>query len=515
MAAALRKAIDATDWDAIHTEGKTRFLVEPSWFASTERCAVLARLCKKYKAARVLEVGACCGLASLTMAKELPDATGEVVALELDPFLAEMGQSVMDNDKNGHKIKYMIGPAMDSLRQIAKDCFEGKIKPFDFLLIDADRAGMMDYFNLFWWESPGMLTDEATVCIDITPFKGQAPIKTRGPSCGDLQGDLWVVPSGQDQIDSLRRTLEASKDHVVYKVAGLLVSHKKDPKADDRSVSRVSTPQFSYAGGLNEGLSHAANPFASFPNDKFKAFGAPRWVAPQPSNPVAELRQAVLNAPWADFYGDGKTMTLVEPNWTGTDARCASLELLITDCKATNVLEIGGFVGITSLTMAIVLPENGRITSVEIDPFLVEFGEAVRKKSTEGAKVTCMVGPASEQLAVLAKRAKDEPDFKPFDFVIIDADRAGVNDYFNTVWKSEGLCSKGATICIDTQPFKGQAPVRLAKQTEGDATQWTLPSGADKVDMLQKTLQGSAQFAVQNLDTLLVVKGTGMADLDL
>jgi len=539
MAAELRAEVEKANWSEVYAEGKTKFLVETSWFASEERCEVLRRLCKKYNATRVLEVGACCGVASLSMAEVLPD-DGEVVALELDPYLAQFGQNIMDKSNCGHKIKYMVGPAMDSLRDIARQCFDGKMKPFDLLLIDADRAGMMDYFKLFWWESPGVLSTQATVCIDITPYKGQAPQVVRGPSSGKLaamgvgtveeeadagQSEVLWVPSGQEQIDELRRTLEASSEHTVYKVANLLVSHSKDGKRDTDAESQLSTPRRKAGGGpwsehkfgsptfspgLSPSLSHAANPFASFPNDRMKGVGAARWVPPVPSNPVMELRNKVMNEDWAALFAAGKTLTRVEANWSGSKERCEVMKCIMSASKITRILEIGSFCGITSLSMAENLPSDGQVVSLELDAFLAKFGDDIRAKCTAGSKIRHLIGLAATSLDLLADEAK-VPDFKPFDLVIIDADRSGMQSYFHKVTTTQGMLAEGGTVCIDITPYKGQMPVRHSTL----ADQWIVPSGMDKVDELVAELQSDDKFTLNKQEGLLLVKVSTMPEIAL
>jgi predicted O-methyltransferase YrrM len=529
MSTELRNAVEKADWEALYNDGKTKFHMQNSWVASEERCEVLRRLIVKYKAKRVLEVGACCGLASLSMAEALPE-DGEVVALEIDDFLAKFGQEHLDKSKDGKKVKYMVGPAMDSLKEIAKKCFEGTVKPFDFLMIDADRAGMMDYFNLFWWESPNLLGDSATVCIDITPYKGQQAVLTRGPSAGDLQGDLWVVPSGQDQIDAVRRTLEASAEHTVYKVADLLVSNARGDKGVRDSESHLSTPRrSSQAGGwkprgsgysaLVQGgspsLTHGANPLASFPNEHLKAVGAARWVPPKPSDPVAELRKALLEENWGKIYEDGKTLTRVESGWASSVERCTLLRKLIQETGAKRVLEIGGFCGISSLSVAEVLPDNGQVVSLEVDPFLVEFGKPIRSKSAADKKINCKVGDAAASLEALAAEAKTDA-IEPFNFVVIDADRARMPDYFKTVWNSPKLLAAGATVCVDIQLYKGQIPVRFQKSGKApEAGQWVLPSGQEQVDELRKTLEASSQFSHYKIGGMFVVKQSALPDIQI
>jgi caffeoyl-CoA O-methyltransferase len=183
----------------------------------------------------------------------------------------------------------------------------------------------------------------------------------------------------------------------------------------------------------------------------------------------------------------------------------------MTAIRANNVLEVGGFCGISALSMAEVLPDNGQITSLELDPFLVEFGKESRLKSTAGHKMKSIVGPAMASLKMLAD---EKENGLAYDFVVIDADRDNMVDYFQFVWDAPGFLSQGATVCIDGQPYKGQTPVRYVKHGKAPAAdQWILPTGQDKVNELQKLLETSARFSFYKIGGLFVVKETGMSNL--
>lgn len=170
--------------------------------------------------------------------------------------------------------------------------------------------------------------------------------------------------------------------------------------------------------------------------------------------------------------------------------------------------------------MAEELPDNGHITSLELDPFLVEFGSEARLKSPVGHKITCIEGPAMPSLESLARKAKEQTSDGqhglPYDFVVIDADRDGMVDYFQRVWDTSGLLTQGAIVCVDVQPYKGQTPVRYVKHGKApSADQWILPTGQDKVDGLLKLLETSARFSSYKVGGLLVVKDTGMSDITI
>jgi len=213
----LREAVAAEDWASSFAEGKTKFQAQAAWSASPERCNILQCLCAMNKASRVLEVGSFCGVAALAMAEAIPK-DGEVIALELEPYFVEMGQKFRVKSEVGNKITTRVGSATESLAELASEAEAGKLKPFDFAVVDGDKTNIKSYFDLLWG-APGLLAERAVVCVDTTPFKGQIP--TRYMKAG-LE-DKWECSSGQEEIDALRKAVSESEDLKFHEFAGLLV----------------------------------------------------------------------------------------------------------------------------------------------------------------------------------------------------------------------------------------------------------------------------------------------------
>lgn len=214
-ASSLRQAVNGTDWSVLFAEGKTSCQAQPAWSASDERCNALGCFCAMLKAQRVLEIGAFCGAASLSMA-EVISSTGEVVSLDIDPYpFQEVGKEIKVASPHYSKVRFIPGPAVQSLEVLVA---EKDRRPFDLVIIDADKAAMRNYFDLVY-NTPGFLTDKATICIDITPFKGQPP--DRYVKFG--QADRWAQNSGQEDIDAFRAYVQGSSSFQVFELAGMLV----------------------------------------------------------------------------------------------------------------------------------------------------------------------------------------------------------------------------------------------------------------------------------------------------
>jgi predicted O-methyltransferase YrrM len=100
------------------------------------------------------------------------------------------------------------------------------------------------------------------------------------------------------------------------------------------------------------------------------------------------------------------------------------LELLIVASGARHVLEIGTFTGIGALAMAAALPQDGRVTTLEIDPDNAAIAQRHFDSSPHGDRIELIVGSALDTLATLPG---------PFDLVWIDAWKNDYPAYFDAV----------------------------------------------------------------------------------
>lgn len=118
-------------------------------------------------ARRVLEVGMFTGYSALAMAEALPDG-GSVTACELDADVAAFARECFDDSPVGERISIEIGPAIETLRRMTSNV---GTPPFDFVFIDADKAGYLDYLNLLL--DSALLAENAVIAVDNTLMQGQ------------------------------------------------------------------------------------------------------------------------------------------------------------------------------------------------------------------------------------------------------------------------------------------------------------------------------------------------------
>ena len=126
---------------------------------------LLKMLVRATGARRVLEIGLFTGYSALAMAEALPE-DGRLVACEIDSEIAALAQRNLDDSPGGHKVVVLVGPAQQSLVDLAAagECF-------DMVFLDADKGGYAGYLDLLLESS--LLAEGALVCVDNTLLQGE------------------------------------------------------------------------------------------------------------------------------------------------------------------------------------------------------------------------------------------------------------------------------------------------------------------------------------------------------
>jgi caffeoyl-CoA O-methyltransferase len=112
-------------------------------------------------AMRVVEIGTFTGYSALMMAEGLPE-DGELITLEISREYAEIAMSYFKRSPLAHKIKLILGPAKDTLKQIQD---EG----IDFVYIDADKKS----YPLYYEESLRILNKGGLIVADNALWSGR------------------------------------------------------------------------------------------------------------------------------------------------------------------------------------------------------------------------------------------------------------------------------------------------------------------------------------------------------
>ncbi len=122
--------------------------------------AFLKMMAQLVEAKRVLEIGMFTGYSALCFAEALPD-DGRVVTCEIDESSAALGRKHFANSPHGKKIEIRIGPALETMRELAG--------PFDVIFIDADKINYLNYYR----RALDLLAPTGVILIDNVLWDGE------------------------------------------------------------------------------------------------------------------------------------------------------------------------------------------------------------------------------------------------------------------------------------------------------------------------------------------------------
>jgi caffeoyl-CoA O-methyltransferase len=163
--ATLAQKTAAEDWSKRFSDRETVRQLEQEMLSGHIEGQTLKLVVHMTGAKRILEVGMFTGYSALAMAEALPE-DGEVVACEVDSYVADFARACFDESPHGSKIKIEVAPALETLQKLA-DARES----FDLVFIDADKQEYIDYFKLLLDRE--LLTPGGFILVDNTLLQGQ------------------------------------------------------------------------------------------------------------------------------------------------------------------------------------------------------------------------------------------------------------------------------------------------------------------------------------------------------
>ena len=126
-------------------------------------------------------------------------------------------------------------------------------------------------------------------------------------------------------------------------------------------------------------------------------------------------------------------------------SQCHFLHLIIKIANIKNVLEIGTFTGLSTLSIALALPDDGKLIALDKNKETNKVALNFLKKANQDHKIKTIIKPALESLEEL-KNDK-------FDMVFIDADKMNYKEYYE---RSLRLLNKGGLIIVDNVLWHGE-----------------------------------------------------------
>jgi predicted O-methyltransferase YrrM len=108
---------------------------------AVSQCHFLELITKISNAKKILEIGTFTGLSTLSMSFGLPD-DGSLIALDKNKETNNIALEFFKKANQDKKIKTIIKPALESLKEFKKDKFS-----FDIIFIDADKGNYKNYYD--------------------------------------------------------------------------------------------------------------------------------------------------------------------------------------------------------------------------------------------------------------------------------------------------------------------------------------------------------------------------------
>ena len=128
-------------------------------------------------------------------------------------------------------------------------------------------------------------------------------------------------------------------------------------------------------------------------------------------------------------------------------SQCYFLELITKISKAKKILEIGTFTGLSTLSMALGLPDDGILFALDKNTETNSKAQNFFKKANLDKKIKTIVKPALETLE------KFKNDNLMFDITFIDADKDNYKNYYDDVIQ---MTNPGGLIIIDNVLWHGE-----------------------------------------------------------
>ena len=142
-----------------------------------------------------------------------------------------------------------------------------------------------------------------------------------------------------------------------------------------------------------------------------------------------------------------------------SETQALFLQFLIKINNVSSCLEIGTFTGFSALSMALVLPIEGKLVALDKDKKIIDKAKSFFKKAKVENKISTIVDDARNSLKSLLKVNS------VFDLIFIDADKSNYKNYFDFAIK---LVKRNGIIIFDNVLWHGDVAKKeiVDNQTE-------------------------------------------------
>ncbi len=130
---------------------------------AVSQCHFLELITKVSNSKKILEIGTFTGLSTLSLSLGLPD-DGFLIALDKNKETNNIALEFFKKANQNKKIKTIIKPALESLKEFKKDKFI-----FDIIFIDADKSNYQNYYD----EAIDLVKNNGLIIIDNVLWHGE------------------------------------------------------------------------------------------------------------------------------------------------------------------------------------------------------------------------------------------------------------------------------------------------------------------------------------------------------
>lgn len=137
-----------------------------------------------------------------------------------------------------------------------------------------------------------------------------------------------------------------------------------------------------------------------------------------------------------------ETASLAESEMQIAPEQGAFMAMLVRMLGAQQTLEIGVFTGYSSTSVALALPEHGRITACDVSEDYTAVARRYWREAGVSEKIDLRIGDAADTLETLLAEGRGET----YDFAFIDADKPSYDTYYEHALQ---LVRRGGLIVLD------------------------------------------------------------------
>lgn len=125
------------------------------------------------------------------------------------------------------------------------------------------------------------------------------------------------------------------------------------------------------------------------------------------------------------------------------------MALLAKLANARRAIEIGVFTGYSALSVALALPQDGRLLACDISEEYTAIGIPFWQRAGVAHKIDLRIAPAAQTL----QASLDAGEAGSYDFAFIDADKSAYDTYYELVLR---LLRPGGLVVIDNTLWHGR-----------------------------------------------------------